>query len=156
MANWLSVESAAKKYGVTEKEINEWIRLRYIASSSLHDEPDVKNGLFVDIEEIELVLRINATASLPDDETTLRIPVKQFESLITENESLQDFNDEILEFICFYRQREERLNKDIKKLAILTNKMLSLSVAMTHETEYTMYKRSKYLWAILRHFFKKR
>lgn len=156
MANWLSVESAAKKYGVTEKEINEWIRLRYIASSSLHDEPDVKNGLFVDIEEIEFLLRINATASLPDDETTLRVPVKQFESLITENKSLQDFNDEILEFIYFYRQREERLNKGITKLAILTNKMQSLSVAMTRETECTMYKRSKYLWAILRHFFKKR
>lgn len=155
MANWISVEATAKKYGISEKEINEWIRLRYISGSFLCDEPNFKDGMFVDIDEFERVLTVNALPPLPDDETTLRITTSEYESLLLENASLQDFNDEILEFIYFYHRKEERLNKDIKKLETLTRKMLSLSSVMTHESERKMFKRSKYIWAILRYFFTK-
>lgn len=159
MANWFSIKSAAKKYGVTEKEINEWIRLRYVTGSSLHDpyceEPTAEDGLFVDIDELESRLRMNAIHTLPDDEKTVRVPIQEFEGYVDANEDLQDFNDEILELIYFYKHKEEKLNKDIKKLAALTTKLRYLSMAMTCESERTMYKRSKYLWAVLRHFFNK-
>lgn len=71
MANWLSVGSTAQKYGITEEEINELIRLRYITSSFIHDKPDIKSELFVDTDEIE---DLPETVSLYKRATNDRIP----------------------------------------------------------------------------------
>ena len=34
MANWLSMQSTAEKYGIPEEQIREWIRLDYVTYSS--------------------------------------------------------------------------------------------------------------------------
>lgn len=39
MANWLSIQAAAEKYGVSEELIRERIRLNYLTISSLKRDP---------------------------------------------------------------------------------------------------------------------
>lgn len=156
MANWLSVGSTAQKYGITEEEINELIRLRYITSSFIHDEPDIKSEQFVDTDEIEDLLEFNAEYPLPDDETVQRVPIKTLELMKQEKESLQEYSIELLEYIRLHHQRDLELMKCTRELVAVANQVLSLDETIANDIKLAITQRSKHLWRTLCHFFLKR
>lgn len=116
-----------KKYGITEEEINELIRLRYITSSFIHDEPDIKNELFVDTDEIEDLLEFNADVRLPNDETVKKVPIKTLE-----------------------------LMKCTRELIAVANQVRSLDETIANDIQFAITKRNKRLWKTLCRFFRKR
>lgn len=98
MANWLSVKSAAEKYGISEEVILEGIRLRYLSCSSFHKEPFEDDNPMVNIDEIDDFLRFNAAEPHPDDATMERIPKKQLSWLYQEIERLEKENKDLMKY----------------------------------------------------------
>lgn len=78
MANWLSIQAAAEKYGVTEGVIREWIRLNYLTISSLKRDPFEDLDPLVDADELDRALELKSMQSYPDDETIERISERAF------------------------------------------------------------------------------
>lgn len=60
MANWLSIQAAAEKYGVTEGVIREWIRLNYLTISSLKRDPFEDPDPLVDADELDRALELKS------------------------------------------------------------------------------------------------
>ena len=60
MANWLSMQSTAEKYGVPEEQIREWIRLDYVTYSSFfkRDPCDDPNPMVDTMNLIKFLNRI--------------------------------------------------------------------------------------------------
>ena len=98
MAIWLSLSLAAKKYGISEEQIHEWIRLGYLRCSSLDKDPYEDPDPMVDAEELEKSLEFNATKSYPDDDATVeRVPKEHLDWLYKENARLTKACDDLLE-----------------------------------------------------------
>lgn len=116
MAIWVSIKSAAEKYGIPEKQIHEWIRLRYISSSSLDNEPYEDNNPMVNIEEIDKALDFNSLQAHPDDETVERVSKAHLEQLYQENARLEKENDDLMKDICQHTKEEKWLKEQNEKI----------------------------------------
>ena len=95
MANWLSIQAAAEKYGVTEGVIREWIRLNYLTISSLKRDPFEDLDPLVDADELDRALELKSMQSYPDDETIERIPRGHLDWIYQENSRLAKKNDDL-------------------------------------------------------------
>ena len=111
MANWLSMQSTAEKYGIPEEQIREWIRLDYVTYSSFfkRDPCDDPNPM-VDT----------------DEQTIERVPKGHLDWLYQENARLAKINDDLREEIYSHVQWEKELNDDFTKITELANKVISL------------------------------
>ena len=128
MAIWLSLSLAAKKYGISEEQIHEWIRLGYLRCSSLDKDPYEDPDPMVDAEELEKSLEFNATKSYPDDDATVeRVPKEHLDWLYKKNARLTKACDDLLEENYKRAQREEKLQAGFEKMADLTHRILSLN-----------------------------
>ena len=127
MANWLSMQSTAEKYGIPEEQIREWIRFDYVTYSSFfkRDPCDDPNPM-VDTDELDKVLQSNSIQSCPDDETIERVPKGHLDWLYQENARLAKINDDLREEIYSHVQWEKELNDDFTKITELANKVISL------------------------------
>lgn len=128
MANWLSISLAAEKYGISEEQIREWIRLGYLRCSSLDKDPYEDPDPMVDAEDLEKSLEFNSTKSYPEDDATIeRVPREHLEWLYKENTRLTKDYDDLLEINYRRSQREEKLQAEFEKMADLTHRILSLN-----------------------------
>ncbi|MEL5896056.1 hypothetical protein AAE250_21495 [Bacteroides sp. GD17] len=156
MANWLSIKSAAEKYGIAEEQIYELIRLRYISYSSLDCNLDDNSGPLVDTDEIDKLLHFNRIESFPDDRTIERVPVSHLNWLYKEYEKSEEINDQLLEDIRSFNRKEAILRKDLKSLASLANQITSLSAKMTKDMGCVTRRKDKKIWSFLNHLFKRK
>ena len=115
MANWLSIQAAAEKYGVTEGVIREWIRLNYLTISSLKRDPFEDPDPLVDADELDRALELKSMQSYPDDETIERIPRGHLDWIYQENSRLAKKNDDLREDKMI--ELTERLNSLHQKIA---------------------------------------
>lgn len=128
MANWLSVSLAAEKYGISEEQIHEWIRLGYLRCSSLDKDPYEAPNPMVDAEDLEKSLEFNSTKSYPEDDATIeRVPKEHLNWLYKENARLTKAYDDLLEENYRRAQREARLQEGFEKMSDLTHRILSLN-----------------------------
>lgn len=128
MANWLSVSLAAEKYGISEEQIHEWIRLGYLRCSSLDKDPYEDPDPMVDAEDLEKSLEFNSTKSYPEDDATIeRVPKEHLNWLYKENARLTKVNDDLYEENYRRAQREARLQEGFEKMSDLTHRILSLN-----------------------------
>ncbi|WP_330941533.1 hypothetical protein [Bacteroides sp. MSB163] len=128
MANWLSVSLAAEKYGISEEQIREWIRLGYLRCSSLDKDPYEDPDPMVDAEDLEKSLEFNSTKSYPEDDATIeRVPKEHLNWLYKENARLTKAYDDLLEENYRRAQREARLQEGFEKMSDLTHRILSLN-----------------------------
>lgn len=97
MANWLSIQAAAEKYGVSEELIQERIRLNYLTISSLKRDPFEDPDPLVDTDELDRALELKSIQSYPDDETIERIPRGHLDWIYQENSRLAKRNDDLRE-----------------------------------------------------------
>ncbi|WP_044265547.1 hypothetical protein [Bacteroides timonensis] len=128
MANWLSVSLAAEKYGISEEQIREWIRLGYLRCSSPDKDPYEDPDPMVDAEDLEKSLEFNSTKSYPEDDATIeRVPKEHLNWLYKENARLTKAYDDLLEENYRRAQREARLQEGFEKMSDLTHRILSLN-----------------------------
>jgi hypothetical protein len=156
MANWLSIKSAAEKYGIAEEQIYELIRLRYISYSSLDCNLDDNSGPLVDTDEIDKLLHFNRIESFPDDRTIERVPVSHLNWLYKEYEKSEETNGELLEEIRSFNRKEAILKKDLKSLTSLANKITKLSSKMAEDMECVIRRKDKKTWPFLCRFLKRK
>ncbi len=128
MAIWLSASLAAEKYGISEEQIHEWIRLGYLRCSSLDKDPYEDPDPMVDAEDLEKSLEFNSTKSYPEDDATIeRVPKEHLNWLYKENARLTKVNDDLHEENYRRSQREAKLQVEFEKMADLTHRILSLN-----------------------------
>lgn len=115
MTKWISVKSAAEKYGTTEEVIHSLIRLRYITFSFVNDHKlggDCGTKLMmVNDEEMEEALEFNTVASLPsevEEESIVRIPFAELNDLLEINDNLREANKALSEELERFKNREEK------------------------------------------------
>lgn len=125
MANWLSTSMTAEKYGISEEQIREWIRLGYLRCSSLDKEPYDDPDPMVDTEELDKLLEFNSTKSYPDDAAVERIPKEHLDWLYKENARLTKANDDLLEENYRRSQREAGQQAEFDEMVNLTHRILS-------------------------------
>ena len=113
MANWLSIQAAAEKYGVTEGVIREWIRLNYLTISSLKR----------------------------DDETIERIPRGHLDWIYQENSRLAKKNDDLREENYLHVQWEAKLKADLDKMIELTERLNLLHQKIAEDYKSTLSSR---------------
>ena len=116
MANWLSIQAAAEKYGVTEELIRERIRLNYLTISSLKRDPFEDPDPLVDTDELDRALELKSIQSYPDDETIERIPRGHLDWIYQENSRLAKRNDDLREENYLHVQWEAKLTDRLNSL----------------------------------------
>lgn len=155
MANWLSVSLAAEKYGISEEQIHEWIRLGYLRCSSLDKDPYEDPNPMVDAEDIEKSLEFNSTKSYPEDDATVeRVPKEHLDWLYKENARLTKANDDLLEENYRRSQRETKLQAEFEKMADLTHRILSLNEKILNHNGAIKGKKTS-VWSFLCRLFRK-
>lgn len=135
MANWLSVKSAAEKYGITEERICEMMRLRHISYSPIDRDQDNYLESLVDTDEIDNAFKLNTIEALPDDGTVERVPTKLMNWLYGECERLERNNDKLREEINSYYSKDISIEKDLERLSLLVDKLKILIPDITDNTE---------------------
>ena len=138
MANWLSIQAAAEKYGVTEELIRERIRLNYLTISSLRRDPFEDP---VDTEELDRALELKSIQSYPDDETIERIPRGHLDWIYQENSRLAKRNDDLREENYLHVQWEAKLKADLDKMIELTDRLNSLHQKIVEDYKSTLSSR---------------
>lgn len=112
MANWLSLESTAEKYGLPEKQLYEFVRLGYVTYSSIVDLiPDEEGKVLIDTDVLDDYLYRHAIDAYPEDSTITRVPVKQLRWLEERQDELQETINELMEELC----ESERLVENYKE-----------------------------------------
>lgn len=155
MANWLSVSLAAEKYGISEEQIHEWIRLGYLRCSSLDKDPYEDSNPMVDAEDLEKSLEFNSTKSYPEDDATIeRVPKEHLDWLYKENARLTKANDDLLEENYRRSQRETKLQAEFEKMADLTHRILSLNEKILNHNGAIKGKKTS-VWSFLCRLFRK-
>lgn len=108
MANWLSLESTAEKYGLPEKQLYEFVRLGYVTYSSIVDLiPDEEGKVLIDTDVLDDYLHRHAIGAYPEDSTITRVPVEHLRWLEEQQDELQETIDELMEELCESEQLVE-------------------------------------------------
>lgn len=155
MANWLSVSLAAEKYGISEEQIHEWIRLGYLRCSSLDKDPYEDPDPMVDAEDLEKSLEFNSTKSYPEDDATIeRVPKEHLDWLYKENARLTKAYDDLLEENYQRSQREAKLQAEFENMADLTHRILSLNEKILNHNRAIKGKKTS-AWSFLYRLFRK-
>ena len=155
MANWLSVSLAAEKYGISEEQIHEWIRLGYLRCSSLDKDPYEDSDPMVDAEDLEKSLEFNSTKSYPEDDATVeRVPKEHLDCLYKENARLTKAYDDLLEENYQRSQREAKLQAEFENMADLTHRILSLNEKILNHNRAIKGKKTS-AWSFLCRLFRK-
>lgn len=141
MANWLSIQAAAKKYGVSEELIRERIRLNYLTISSLKRDPFEDPDPLVDTDELDRALELKSIQSYPDDETIERIPRGHLDWIYQENSRLAKRNDDLREENYLHVQWEAKLKADLDKMIELTDRLNSLHQKIVEDYKSTLSSR---------------
>lgn len=141
MANWLSIQAAAEKYGVTEGVIREWIRLNYLTISSLKRGPFEDPDPLVDADELDRALELKSMQSYPDDETIERIPRGHLDWIYQENSRLAKKNDDLREENYLHVQWEAKLKADLDKMIELTERLNLLHQKIAEDYKSTLSSR---------------
>lgn len=148
MANWFSVKSAAEKYGIPEEQIHEWIRLKYLRSSSVDKEPYEDSNPMVDTDEIDKALELNSLKSYPDDAGMERVTKEHLNWLYQENARLEKANDDLMEANYLRTQHEAILKNNLDQMNELTNKIMNLNDTLMNCCENIVNKKGG-IWIIL-------
>ena len=122
MANWLSIQAAAEKYGVTEGVIREWIRLNYLTISSLKRDPFEDPDPLVDADELDRALELKSM---------------QYQ----ENSRLAKKNDDLREENYLHVQWEAKLKADLDKMIELTERLNLLHQKIAEDYKSTLSSR---------------
>lgn len=155
MAIWLSLSLAAKKYGISEEQIHEWIRLGYLRCSSLDKDPYEDSDPMVDAEDLEKSLEFNSTKSYPEDDATVeRVPKEHLDWLYKENARLTKAYDDLLEENYQRSQREAKLQAEFENMADLTHRILSLNEKILNHNRAIKGKKTS-AWSFLCRLFRK-
>ena len=141
MANWLSIQAAAEKYGVTEELIRERVRLNSLTISSLRRDPFEDPDPLVDTEELDRALELKSIQSYPDDETIERIPRGHLDWIYQENSRLAKRNDDLREENYLHVQWEAKLKADLDKMIELTDRLNSLHQKIVEDYKSTLSSR---------------
>ena len=141
MANWLSIQAAAEKYGVTEELIRERIRLNYLTISYLSRVTFEDSDPLVDTEELDRALELKSIQSYPDDETIERIPRGHLDWIYQENSRLAKRNDDLREENYLHVQWEAKLKADLDKMIELTDRLNSLHQKIVEDYKSTLSSR---------------
>ena len=152
MANWLSIQAAAKKYGVSEELIRERIRLNYLTISSLKRDPFEDPDPLVDTDELDRALELKSIQSYPDDETIERIPRGHLDWIYQENSRLAKRNDDLREENYLHVQWEAKLKADLDKMIELTDRLNSLHQKIVEDYTSTLSSRFEFwpsFWHLL-------
>lgn len=152
MANWLSIQSIVEKYGISEEQVREWIRLDYVTYSSLEREPYDDANPLVDADELDKALELNSIKSYPDDETIERVPKGHLDWLYRENERLAEINTILMEENRLRAQWEDKFEVDLAKMEDLTNNIISLHRKVVADYEAILNYRIG-IWSFLRYLF---
>ena len=152
MANWLSIQAAAEKYGVSEELIQERIRLTYLTISSLKRDPFEDPDPLVDTDELDRALELKSIQSYPDDETIERIPRGHLDWIYQENSRLAKRNDDLREENYLHVQWEAKLKADLDKMIELTDRLNSLHQKIVEDYKSTLSSRFEFwpsFWHLL-------
>ena len=152
MANWLSTESVAEKYGIPKEQIREWIRLRYLTCSSIGTEPYEDNDPLIDTDELDKALEFNSLKSYPDDTMMERVRKEHLNWLYQEKARLEKVNDDLLEEIHKHARRETELGENLEKMMNYTHEILEIHEKMMKDYENKISGKGG-IWPFLYHFF---
>lgn len=153
MANWISLKSAAEKYGISEEQFREWTRLKYLRYSSIDKEPYEDSNPMLDTEEIDKALEFNTMESYPDDENMERISKVHIHFLYSEIARLEELNDKLEKVSNLQSEQINLLKGYNEKLMNMINESLFCNKGAINDCKDILNQDNK-VWHFLSHLFK--
>lgn len=138
MTKWISIQSAAEKYGTTEERIYFLIRYRYITFSYVDDSSlggDYKDKLLMICEDgLEETLELNAVEALKaeaDGDDIVRIPLKELNDILQINDSLREANKVLQMELDTIRQKKAGHETFLKRLGRFSSLIVHIYSRLT-------------------------